>query len=356
MIRSLVSGDQNCLMPLLEAFLSVDYVARLRRLLEAEPDDTPTLLQNILSLPPSIHKAFRAGYLDIRTRTELGENPPPIDEEYLDNCGYGLRRLYPDEISGLYLGDGTRFQNIMHYFQLSTPDPKHLFLPSNFLINVHFRFATALHLFYIEVKVARGWPRKSIGLSLPQRVRSGLCWLWLRLPKWLRVSTYMLLNRIGRKLYPLEASVWAQRLPFGCVPIQEVCHLMSYAERDGFANDIKDCVEQLRKLPNFSPYLICNSLGGAITDHRIPGDTGGPFKTETEFNDHLSSHLRHFYFTHSDFHPTNLLVERGRLSAIVDWESAGFRPEYWEFAKAMYGTMGGGVMGDIFWRAFGPRV
>lgn len=230
----------------------------------------------------------------------------------------------------------------------------------------------------------------------------------------------MLLNRIGRKLYPLEASVWAQRLPFGLymkqctrapenepnalrlierqtsipaprligtwesdgiinilmtrisgVPIQEVCHLMSYAERDGFANDIKDCVEQLRKFPNFSPYLICNSLGGAITDHRIPGDTGGPFKTETEFNDHLSSHLRvpfsrlvelknlsprdhqHFYFTHSDFHPTNLLVERGRLSAIVDWESAGFRPEYWEFAKAMYGTMGGVVMGDIFWRAFG---
>lgn len=74
-------------MPLLEAFLSVDYVARLRALLEAKPDDTPTLLQNILSLPPSIHKAFRAGYLDIRTRTELGGNPPPIDEEYPDNCG-----------------------------------------------------------------------------------------------------------------------------------------------------------------------------------------------------------------------------------------------------------------------------
>lgn len=51
----------------------------------------------------------------------------------------------------------------MQYFQLSTPDPKRLCLPSNFLINVHFRFATALHLFYIEDKVAKGWPRKEIG-------------------------------------------------------------------------------------------------------------------------------------------------------------------------------------------------
>lgn len=236
----------------------------------------------------------------------------------------------------------------------------------------------------------------------------------------MRVAVYMLLNRIGRRLYPLEASVWAQRLPFGLymkqcsrapknepkvlrliqaqtsipaprlidswesegitnilmtrargVPIEEVCHLMSYAERDGFAKALRACVQQMRKIPNPTPYLICDTLGGPIVDHRIPGGEGGPFATETEFNDHLASHMahsfaqvaewkdlrtihhQHFYFTHSDFHPSNLLVERGRLSSIVDWESAGFRPEYWEFTKAMYGTMGGGVMGDIFWRAFG---
>lgn len=67
----------------------MEYVARLRMLLETEPDDTPTLLQNILPLPPSIHKAFRAGHLDIRMRTELRGNPPPIDE-YPDSGGVCL--------------------------------------------------------------------------------------------------------------------------------------------------------------------------------------------------------------------------------------------------------------------------
>lgn len=133
-------------------------------------------------------------------------------------------------------------------------------------------------------------------------IRDALTWLWLRVPQGIRVAVYMLLNRIGRRLYPLEASVWAQRLPFGLymiqcsrapenepnflrlierqtsilaprlidtwesgettnilmtrapgVPIEEVCHLMSYAERDGFAQALRACVAQMRKIPNPTP-------------------------------------------------------------------------------------------------------
>jgi hypothetical protein len=29
---------------------------------------------------------------------------------------------------------------------------------------------------------------------------------------------------------------------------------------------------------------------------------------------------------------------RGHLSGIVDWECAGFYPEYWEFTKLVYGA------------------
>ncbi|KAL2788030.1 hypothetical protein BJX66DRAFT_340646 [Aspergillus keveii] len=106
---------------------------------------------------------------------------------------------------------------------------------------------------------------------------------------------------------------------------------------------------------------------------KYPIYTGGPFKSEDDFNEHLTSplgesfsevvdrknlpvrqHTRSF-FTHSDLHHSNLLVENGRLSGIVDWESAGFRPEYWEFTKAMYGTTGPGIMRDIWWRAFGRQ-
>lgn len=31
-------------------------------------------------------------------------------------------------------------------------------------------------------------------------------------------------------------------------------------------------------------------------------------------------------------------MDRGRLSGIVDWECAGFYPEYREFTKLMYGA------------------
>ncbi|KIY64177.1 hypothetical protein CYLTODRAFT_425460 [Cylindrobasidium torrendii FP15055 ss-10] len=36
-------------------------------------------------------------------------------------------------------------------------------------------------------------------------------------------------------------------------------------------------------------------------------------------------------FAHSDLNPTNILIKDGRLAAIIDWEMAGWYPEYWEY-------------------------
>lgn len=57
----------------------------------------------------------------------------------------------------------------------------------------------------------------------------------------------------------------------------------------------------------------------------------------------LRSMLRTDYrvvFTHADFHPRNIMVVDSpggiiELSGILDWESSGFYPEYWEQLKAM---------------------
>lgn len=38
-------------------------------------------------------------------------------------------------------------------------------------------------------------------------------------------------------------------------------------------------------------------------------------------------------FTHGDLHSGNILVHNGRLTAIVDWECAGWYPEYWEYTS-----------------------
>jgi len=41
-------------------------------------------------------------------------------------------------------------------------------------------------------------------------------------------------------------------------------------------------------------------------------------------------------FTHGDITPRNIMVdESGRILAILDWESAGWYPDYWEYARMM---------------------
>lgn len=251
-------------------------------------------------------------------------------------------------------------------------------------------------------------------------IRRAFFWVSRFVPLWIRMRFYLFLKPIGLRFYGPGRSRWVQRLPFGLVikdcfraPTNEpnalklvekytrvpaprlvdvgehdgntyvvmthipgqslahVGHLMSYAERDRFADDLAACVSQLRAIPNNTPYRFGDTLGGPIVDHRMPDAGGGPFNTEADFNDHLVSHLacnihdavdnlpirqdHRSFFTHSDFHATNLLIAEGRLSGIIDWECAGYLPEYWEFTKAMYTSNWRPIQQGIFHRAFGQE-
>lgn len=106
-----------------------------------------------------------------------------------------------------------------------------------------------------------------------------------------------------------------------------------------------------------------------MIDHRLLDGKCGPINAEADFNDHLvhkyvspetrnsiaSAHSRqhHYFFTHADLHPSNILIDQGRLSAILDWECAGFFPEYWEYTKAMYGVWREKPMEKMWRRALG---
>ena len=142
-----------------------------------------------------------------------------------------------------------------------------------------------------------------------------------------------------------------------------------HAPREQFADDLRTAIKQLRRIPNHTSYLFADTVGGQIVDHRVPDGKCGPFNAESDFNSHLihkyvgpdskrlvapvHSRRHQSIFTHSDLHPTNLLVESGRLSGIVDWECAAYKPEYWEFTKAMYGVWNDQPMEDMIRRAFG---
>lgn len=38
-------------------------------------------------------------------------------------------------------------------------------------------------------------------------------------------------------------------------------------------------------------------------------------------------------FTHGDLSPRNIIVLNDKIVGIVDWEEAGWFPEYWEYVK-----------------------
>ena len=43
--------------------------------------------------------------------------------------------------------------------------------------------------------------------------------------------------------------------------------------------------------------------------------------------------------THADLHRENIIISStkpSRVLAIVDWEQAGWYPDYWEYCKALY--------------------
>jgi len=100
-------------------------------------------------------------------------------------------------------------------------------------------------------------------------------------------------------------------------------------------------------------YIGSVGNGKAIdADGRRFGFEGGPFITESEFNTFLSSDMMSqalkilreiairflrtdhmVVLTHGDFAPRNIIVKRGRVVGLLDWEYAGWYPENWEFVK-----------------------
>ncbi|KAF8065004.1 kinase-like domain-containing protein [Lyophyllum atratum] len=139
-------------------------------------------------------------------------------------------------------------------------------------------------------------------------------------------------------------------------------------------------VEELRALPQpHSQGWIGSVSGGAVFDFDIAGESAcGPFPDEHAYNDwRLSSswgvnhpptkerlqELRgtmqdnhRITFTHGDIARYNILVSvEGEakhdvcITALLDWEQAGWRPEFWEAHKFVAGA------GEGDWRELGRR-
>ncbi|KAG6215510.1 hypothetical protein E4U26_008478 [Claviceps purpurea] len=133
---------------------------------------------------------------------------------------------------------------------------------------------------------------------------------------------------------------------------------LSRDEVTTLVGDLRKYLSELRAIPKeVSPkYAITNALGKACYDGRLVtgsdydearGDLFGPFVDEDDFNDtlrciplpdvvHSSGH--EIVFTHGDLNMRNIMMYNGRLSGIIDWETCGWYPDYWDYTKAHFIT------------------
>lgn len=154
-----------------------------------------------------------------------------------------------------------------------------------------------------------------------------------------------------------------------------VRYRMTYEEEEQLGKDLYNWVCELRKIPNSSNYLIANASGGPITDHQHNDMARwGPFNSVGDFTNRwfqdlyrpelfihkkplsvLHEKKYEVYFTHSDLHPSNIFVRNGRLYGLIDFEDSGFKPEYWEYTRAMWCTGGDRIVSYPYKCAFGCK-
>ncbi|KIY70806.1 hypothetical protein CYLTODRAFT_419479 [Cylindrobasidium torrendii FP15055 ss-10] len=121
-------------------------------------------------------------------------------------------------------------------------------------------------------------------------------------------------------------------------------------------DDLRRAISQLRALKPPGDGRVCGLGGQPLKCLRYDGDRDVPHRLSAvkdvptfhqillsqvafpsrlprilQIADKVLSKHYEIRFAHSDLNSTNVLIKDGRLAAIIDWEMAGWYPEYWEY-------------------------
>lgn len=141
----------------------------------------------------------------------------------------------------------------------------------------------------------------------------------------------------------------------------QVYETLSSEDKSSVSKELKSYLAAMREWT--SPWggkRICSLIGTSIRSVRIPNHYAGPFESEQQLNEYLigaswpdgfssESAYNHAFglakgmdkmshrivFTHGDLKHHNILVRGSRVTGFLDWESAGWYPEYWDFTTAL---------------------
>jgi hypothetical protein len=126
------------------------------------------------------------------------------------------------------------------------------------------------------------------------------------------------------------------------------------ATKQNVGDSIRGFVEQLRALEPPKDFAVGSSQGRQLKDGRISFNPIPSFKTIAEFHSFLESGLspsesselneKHgdcqqvyrTYFSHADICARNFILKDDGSLVWIDWEFAGWWPEYWEYTKCYF--------------------
>ncbi|THZ57474.1 APH-domain-containing protein [Aureobasidium pullulans] len=142
-----------------------------------------------------------------------------------------------------------------------------------------------------------------------------------------------------------------------------VYETLDAAEQETILQEMDAYISSMRKWKSpWGEQRICSLSGTSIRSVRVPFHSMGPFDTEDQMNDYLlypqdyhESYYDHepdflnlkkrvdvlfsdkhdIVYTHGDLKHHNIMVHNGHVSGFIDWESAGWYPEYWDFTTAL---------------------
>ncbi|KAE9400988.1 kinase-like protein [Gymnopus androsaceus JB14] len=154
------------------------------------------------------------------------------------------------------------------------------------------------------------------------------------------------------------------------IMLQRHWRQLTFAQHESVMRQVKDMISVLRSLPQPEPGKWIGTVSRGPFNDRLVGRNYlyGPFQTEEQFNDFRMEYFNqtpwsdipevvaqvadirrrmpvdsNIVFTHGDINQRNLLIdvkgdrpEDVQITALIDWEQAGWRPAYWEKLKIRY--------------------
>ncbi|KAI6108923.1 hypothetical protein EDD16DRAFT_1487903 [Pisolithus croceorrhizus] len=106
---------------------------------------------------------------------------------------------------------------------------------------------------------------------------------------------------------------------------------MSSSELDHIADQLLGILIEMR---SYTSTTLGSFTGGPYNNRFMPYPWNPPqaFSSVKEYSTCFPTDTK-VYLTHGDLLPQNIMVEGSTITGIIDWETAGYYPEFWKYSR-----------------------